>query len=262
MKKIIISLLSISLLGLANASEQTGELKSTATMNATCSISTASINFGVVATPLMMQTANSDMIVKCSNSSAYTINLAYGGIYGTGSTSDYSFRYRSTVNENGNMYSVITSTGSELGYINCGTSGHVAFNSSVVANYFGYPSSNTNIWVKDNTHICSTDGTLKGTTPNGWVGAYNATGTQPIGGSGYEYGIMNGVSRGDKLAYSISVPTDSNKVWNTGSNSYKATGNGDIQTIPMNAKIVPDKSGSKYPAPDMYSDTVTAIISY
>ena len=262
MKKIIISLFSLSLFGFANASELTSELKSTATMNATCSIATDSINFGVVASPLMAQTASSDMTVKCNNSLPYTINLAYGGIYGTGSTSDYSFKYKSTPNDNGNLYSVITSSGSELGYINCGTSGHVAFNSSVIATYFGYPATNTNIWIKDNTHICSTDGTLKGTTPNGWVGAYNATGTQPIGGAGYSYGIMNGVSRGDKLAYSINVPGDSNKVWNTGVNSYKATGNGEIQTIPMNAKIVPDKSGSKYPAPDMYLDTVTAIISY
>lgn len=265
MKKIIISLLSISLLGLANASEQGGELKSTATMNATCSISTDSINFGVVATPLMIQTANNEINVLCNNNLPYTIDLTYGGIYGQGSSGSgyniahsYEFLYE-------NQYTIYNNTGVVQGTITCGFGGvyqgKVHFSNATIASLYG------STWSSgvspDVNGACTSNNTRAGTYPKGWTGSYNSKEKQSIGGKiGYDYGVMTGISKGDALAYSIAVPDDSNKVWNAGVNSYKATATGEIQTIPMNAKIVPDKSASKYPAPDMYLDTITAIISY
>ena len=265
MKKIMIILWGISLLGLANANEQIGELKSTATMNATCSISANSINFGVVATPLMIQTASNEMAVKCSNESAYTIDLTYGGIYGQGSSGSgyniahsYEFVYE-------NQYTIYNNAGIVQGTITCGFggayTGKVHFSNTTIANLYGAT------WTpnvsQDISGACISNNTRSGTYPKGWVGTYNSKEKQSIGGKiGYEYGVMSGVSKGDALAYSIAVPGDSSKVWNAGVNSYKATGTGDFQTIAMEARIVPDKSGSKYPAPDMYLDTITAIISY
>ena len=263
MKKILLSAISLSWSIMAHAGESVGEVKSTATMQSTCSIETESINFGVVASPLMAQTASSDMTVKCNNSLPYTINLAYGGIYGQGSSnSGFTVSFNSS-GQRSNSYYIYDKSGSLAGFIECGYSGSdigkVRFSNSVIANL--YDSTYTSGF-QTNNGACTSNNKASGTYPKGWVGAYNATGYQSVGGPGYAYGIMNGMSRGDALAYSINVPGDSSKVWNAGNNYHQATGNGESQTIPMNAKIVPDKSGSKYPAPDMYLDTITAIISY
>lgn len=260
MKKIIISILGLSILGLANASEQTGELKSSAMIESTCLISTDSINFGVVATPLMQQTANSEMNILCNNSTPYTIDLSYGGIYGQGSSdSGYLMTYMGsyvTLGGNNNAYIVYTSDYQrEIGSFHCiyngVNAGKTYFSNISIANLY-----NSNVSGITTSNACSNN------VPTGWTGNYNASTWQSVSGGGYTYGIMGGASKGDKLAYAISVPGDNNKVWNAGANSYKGTGSGLNQVIPLNAKIVPDKSGSKYPAPDMYSDTVTAVISY
>lgn len=75
-------------------------------------------------------------------------------------------------------------------------------------------------------------------------------------------GVMTGTFKGDKLAYQITLPTDSTKPWIAGVNSYNATGVGSNQVIEMNAKIVPSASSSSYIAQDTYLDTVTATVSY
>lgn len=242
MKKILLSAISLSLGIIAHAGESVGEVKSTATMQSTCSIEAESINFGVVASPLMMQTANSEMNLKCSNATAYTVDLTYGGIYGQGQDINYTFAFSSS-GSGGRAYRILNSEGVQVGSIACLTNGTVQFYTAETAKLYG--ATQTDKPISDKYGACT------GSTPN------------PLSfSSSYDYGVMTGISKGDSLAYSIAVPGDSNKVWNKGKNSYSSTGNGDIQTISMNAKIVPDKSASKYPAPDMYLDTVTAIISY
>lgn len=52
------------------------------------------------------------------------------------------------------------------------------------------------------------------------------------------------------------------KIWSKGLNSHKGTGVGAEQKIAVNAKIVPEKSSSKYVAQDTYLDTVIATITY
>jgi spore coat protein U-like protein len=78
----------------------------------------------------------------------------------------------------------------------------------------------------------------------------------------YAYGKMIGSASGDNVAYSIQVPDQPTKVWNAGNSSYTATGTGVSQTLPVVGTIVPSQSGSNYPTPDTYSDTVVATVSF
>lgn len=77
----------------------------------------------------------------------------------------------------------------------------------------------------------------------------------------FNYGKMVGASKGDNVAYSLEVPGKTGVVWNT-SNKYSATGTGETESIPVKATLVPSQSGSAYPIPDMYLDTVTAQVTF
>lgn len=253
-----ISFLALSLPYSASfASSSNNNLETTAKIVTSCTINVENVNFGILPAPLVAQSANSQMHVLCNNNASYKVDLAYGGIYGQGAApSGYSFKYYGS----GNLYYLVTPTNTNLGYINCSTDGKIAYSNLAVANYFG--SNNVSVWVPDSKHTCTTNGTIAGTYPTGWTGAYNATGTQPIAGSAYAYGIMSGSINKNSVAYSISIPNDSSKVWNAGNNSYSATGTGLLQNISVNAKIVPDKSSSLFPAQDFYLDTVSAVITF
>lgn len=78
----------------------------------------------------------------------------------------------------------------------------------------------------------------------------------------YNYGKMLGVAKGDYIGYSIQVPNQPSEVWNAGNYSYSSTGTGVSQSIPVVGTLVPSQSGSKYPIPDSYMDTVTATINF
>lgn len=78
----------------------------------------------------------------------------------------------------------------------------------------------------------------------------------------YSYGKMIGVSSGDTIGYSIQVPGNPAEVWNAGENNYSSTGTGSTQTIPVVGTLVPAQSGSNYPTPDTYMDTVTATVRF
>lgn len=257
----IIMALSIFALSLSSsaafASSTSNNLETTAKIITSCTIAAENVNFGILPSPLTTQAAQSQMHVLCNNNASYKVDLAYGGIYGEGGMpSGYSFKYYGS----GNLYYVVTPTGSNLGYINCSTDGKIAYSNLAVANFYG--STNVSMWLTDTKHTCTTNGTLAGTYPTGWTGPYNGVGTQPIPGSAYAYGIMTGSVNKNSVAYSISIPNDSSKVWNMGNNSYNATGTGVLQNISVNAKIVPDKSTSLFPAQDFYLDTVTAVIAF
>jgi spore coat protein U-like protein len=78
----------------------------------------------------------------------------------------------------------------------------------------------------------------------------------------YGYGKMVGVMSGDTVGYFIQVPNQPGEVWNNGNYSYSGTGTGDNQTLPIVGTLVPGQSGSAYPTPDSYADTVTATVSF
>lgn len=74
------------------------------------------------------------------------------------------------------------------------------------------------------------------------------------------YGSMKGASKGDSISYKIKNPSDNSKDWNT-TNKYNGIGIGAIQNIPVVAEIIPSQT-TAFPAPDMYTDTVTAYLNF
>jgi spore coat protein U-like protein len=114
--------------------------------------------------------------------------------------------------------------------------------------------------------ICGYGGTVNGQyvsqAPAYIYGVSFCPGTSNYATTTYSYGLMNGTSKGDTIAYSIQVPNNPTKVWNAGESTYTATGTGVAQSIPVVATLVPGSTTDKYPAADNYLDTVVATISY
>ena len=225
MKKItlILGLLLSQLNTLSHAEINTNTTKATATLSATCSIPATSISFGALATPLFKQSASSTMTVLCSREAAYKIDLAFGGVYGTGAPGDGSYWVFANSPNNYTYY-----------YIHYSATGQYIENRKL--------STPTNYQ------------TQLGCATRGGERCYT-------GSTAYDYGMMKGGVKGDTVAYTVFIPGDSSKVWNSGKNSYSSTGTGSHETISLNAQIVPAQS-SAFPTPDFYSDTIVATISY
>lgn len=262
-KNILTGMLFSSLLltGQAFAQSANNNLQTTAKLVASCTMVAQNVNFGILLSPLTAQKSSSNMNVLCNNNASYKIDLSYGGVYGTGNpTSDYTVAY-SNFSGFVHNYQVRNTSGAIIGVLSCGGSGgsvagQTSFSTPALAQIYG---ASPYVWVSNATYkACSTDTTK----PLGWVGAYDASGQQTLGGAAYNYGVMTGAIKKNLVAYNISIPTDPNKVWNAGNNSYTATGTGSSQTIPLNSTIVPAKSSSLFPAEDFYLDTVTAVITF
>lgn len=263
-KNIITGLLLSSVLFSGYSFAQTSannNLQTTAKLVASCTMIAENVNFGILTSPLVAQKSSSNMTVLCNNNASYKIDLAYGGVYGTGNpTSDYTVSYQNK-SSFVHTYDVRNKSGAIIGTLSCGgtggsAAGQVSFSTPALAQIFG---ASPYIWVSNATYKgCTTDATK----PIGWTGLFDAAGQQTLGGAAYNYGVMTGAIKKNLVAYNISVPTDPNKVWNAGNNSHTATGTGVNQIIPVNGTIVPAKSSSLFPAEDFYLDTVTAVITF
>ena len=232
MKKIISIFTTMGLLFssmLSQAEVSSSNLSTTAKIANTCNIVAQNLNFGVLVTPLTTQSSNSELTVLCNNEAAYTIGLAYGGIYGQGTGETYYWKVTSEITSNGQPASIVQQFNSK----NVATGKGELITSAYLNSYFY------------NNYGCSfINDKCSYIDPS------------------YDYGKMIGGVKRDTVAYSISVPGDTSKVWNAGKNSYQSIGTGQLQTIPLNAKIVPNQSGHPFPSADMYTDTVVATISF
>ncbi|WP_279211845.1 spore coat protein U domain-containing protein [Delftia acidovorans] len=243
MKKSLISTITAVCMSLLTVQALAGTTntatKTTATLAASCTISANSISFGMLMLPLTTQSASSTMSVLCNKGATYKIDLAYGGIYGSRGDSYMTF---SAWESSGwvNVYNFYTS-GVFAGRLECQWNGSTEWAT-------GYSSQ---VPIK----------TCFNHAPTGWIGNPTTPGSQAIIKT-YDYGMITGAGNGSQVAYSIEVPGDPSKVWNTGINSYDSTGIGVNQIIPIKASLVPGKTSSSYPAPDIYMDTVTATITY
>lgn len=291
-KIIVGSILSILGTSAFAQSSTKGNFEASASIESFCQINAADINFGVVNLPLTAQSANAQMNVLCSNNVAYKVDLSYGGNYVGQSTNvgslgvegiTASMAYKST-----DYYEARSPTKKESGY-RLYKDGQPISNGEPresLPNYYdwnlngdnnagdftcyaSYPnkilfwsveasqlingSSLVRTWVDDINGVCDTS-----------TARLNMTNfTKLFGGATVaDKGVMTGTFKGDKLAYQITLPSDSTKPWIAGVNSYNATGVGNNQVIEMNAKIVPSASSSSYIAQDTYVDTVTATVSY
>lgn len=236
--------------------------KATATLASTCTISASSVSFGSLILPVVNQSATSQLNLLCNKQANYTIELAYGGVYGSGnSPTGYTMGYYAGNPTSGNavLYNIFDSTGTKAGTLGCYLSGGVQIIGNGLNTVFGYTTYNSNNMYSNTNGTCN-DSTH---TPRDWVGAYNATGTQSVGtGVAYDYGMITGAAKGNQLAYSIEVPGNPSKVWNKGINNYTGTGTGTTQSIPVKATLIPSKTSYQYPSPDLYSDTVISTVSF
>lgn len=234
-KAISMAALSLSLIlpNISFAGTNSANTQATATLSSSCTISAQNLAFGSLVMPLSSQSASSSMSVLCSKNHAYTVGLAYGGIYGQGgSTLGYILR----TNDNGQEYLSNSS----------GTMGSNVMTSCGSPDCNPYPGS-----------TLQSVGTI-----NCGVGGSNCTLYAATTSTVYSYGKMIGVAKGDTIGYSIQVPGNPGQVWNTGNSVYSSTGTGATQTIPVVGTLVPAQSGSTYPTPDMYMDTVTATVNF
>ena len=235
MKKIISTLLLSSILTIPNMvmaqsnANKTGTFKVNSTLTSTCSISANSVNFGAFMLPLSAQSSSGSINLLCSKQAPYTIDLAYGGVYGQGQT-------------NADYWTL---------------SSRNAFYSNGPHTYSKYSSSGVFIeskGVMDNVDNTGNIGRILGCTFTG-----NKCSTAK---TSYDYGIMSGAAKGDKVAYAIYVPGDNSKVWNAGKNSYSGLGTGKEESLNFQAKIITAQSPNSFPTPDFYMDTVTATVTY
>lgn len=264
-KNIIYAILPI-MISSAFAQNIEKDFKASAKIESFCKIETNNVNFGVLTAPLTTQNASGEMTVLCSNNTPYEIDLSYGGVYGAGGEdTGYTIGLFQSITEVA-QYRVYNSTGGLVGYLGCGRGirmGQVNFSTVALASFYGYSDYNSpgKGYVPDTNNTCVSDGTRDGTYPTGWVGAYNAP-RQALYSKGYSYGIMTGFANGDNVAYKITLPNDSTKVWNKGAAKHSSIGTGIVEKININAQVVPASSTSLYPAQDAYQDTVTATIIY
>jgi spore coat protein U-like protein len=209
----------------------TASTQATATVSATCTIQANNLSFGSLVLPIASQGASTSMNVLCSKNASYTINLAYGGVYGSGSSVA-----TGTLGSAGNYFNNSWIGGTGISY----SEGYCAYN--VAGQTDSYYTIAPNMNQADNYGCAKT--------------------AQLTIGKSYSYGVMTGVANGDSIAYSIQTPGNASTVWNTGLGSYTATGTGISQSIPVTGTLLPSQSTSPYPSPDSYLDTVTATVSF
>lgn len=231
-KTITIALLAfLGMQNLAFAGNQSASTQATASVSAECTIQAQNLSFGNLVLPLSAQSASTSMNVLCSKNASYTVGLAYGGVYGSGSQT-----VTGTLGSAGNYYNNAWAGGSGVSY----TEGYCAYNVSGQTDQIMVVSPNLN--QADN---------------------YGCTQTAQVQvGATYTYGKMTGIVNGDSIGYSIQVPNNPGAVWNTGVGSYTAIGTGNNQAIPVVGTLVPAQSSGNYPTPDSYMDTVTATVSF
>lgn len=226
-KQYISSILSVAIILLSNHALadnlQVGN-KASATLAASCRITAQSISFGALALPLTAQSATSNLTVLCSKEAAYKIDMAFG----------LSTNYW-MINGAGGLWADSTWRANTILVDSTGK--------TISSGGFSYPQGSDPYALMAGAMKCT----------------YTADGKCHATAGSANNGVMVGAK--DSVAYTIFIPGDTSKVWNVGKNSYLGTGTGASQSIPVQAQIVPGSS-TPFPAPDMYSDTVNATITY
>lgn len=212
----------------ALADSQNANIQTSASVSAVCTIQAQNISFGNLVLPVSAQSAGSSMTVLCSKNATYTVNLAYGGVYGSGSGNSTIPNGTPDIHQQPNGDGTVT----------------CFFSSNPNWNWNSAPSAG------EGSVTYQASSLVNGQCPNNYYS------------TGYSYGKLVGVMNGDSLGYSIAVPNNPSEVWNAGVNAYSSTGTGISQSLPMVATLIPSQSSSTYPAPDSYMDTVTATISF
>lgn len=242
------------------AGTSTANPKATATISAVCNISAQNLGFGSLVLPIASQSANSSMNVLCSKNAPYTIALAYGGVYGTGSSAVVDASLVQFAAASAYPGSTDSTYNSQMSSLKLWRVWNPGGEPSVIRSiqYYEYNAAGVQVGVVAINATASNPNALPTGSSTSDTGV-KVNNVYTFGG--YTYGKMIGVVSGDTVAYSIAVPGNPGQVWNAGAYSYTSTGTGATQSIPVIGTLVPSQTGA-YPTPDYYMDTVTATVSF
>lgn len=254
-KKII--LLMAMTLPVVSYSQSNSNLDLSVETVAGCYLSAKDINFGVLVVPLIDHITSSSMEIKCSMGASYTVDLSYGGVYGSG-----------VGGGGGKSYSMLYNGTNEADYADKGGLSSYRFFDPDVPSYINFVDcyGNGSYQVSSNSKkygvnkcVLNDEGKY---VPLGWSVSWNNKTRQYFNqGTGYNYGLLTGIKSGEQIKYYVVVP-NSTKVWNLGVEKYSSVGNGEVQIIPMKTKIDRADNPTHRLSADTYQDIMSVILTY
>ncbi len=252
--KVIMFALSIVFPSLSQA-QANSQIDVSANVDPGCFLSADNINFGVLNTPITNQSAQGNMKVHCSKNAILNIDIQYGGKYGGVGAGAYTGVITRTSTFSGNTYNQDVkiylnnepiSNNSYDFHCSIHSPGKVYIYSEAAKIMYG---SNTMLWQNDPKKLCASSGIMNMATLNNWE-------------AGFDYGMLSGAANGEEIRYNLEMPNDSSKVWSKGFNTYNIVATGVEENILMKANIKSINNPTYRMTPDIYSDTLTAIITY
>lgn len=246
---VVLGSLSVSVYAQETTYFPTSNMEVTAVVDAGCDLTAENINFGILAMPLQDNTAQSNMNIKCSKGANLELAINYSDNVSNASSEYTIVRNQTRPQGNGPEYEVYNSSGSLIGSMGCGYPetypNHVFFSTKQLADLY-------------NT-------TRKPTSPLGWqpdtTGACNTSNFIPNTPFVSNQGVLKGISLQEKINYSLELPDNSSKIWNS-SNKYSILATGDNQVIPMKANIKRASNSNHHYSPDTYQSILTVVLSY
>lgn len=243
---------------LSDTQNTSTNFQTNAQLSSACTMTASSVTWGTLILPAVSQGATGNISLLCTKSTPYNISLAYGGIYGQGTTT--------TQLNAGNIYVKANDLNTAYSYTGTKVQNYYNLpNGLTPSNYMSILNSQYNTGYGSYSTISPTTG---GNAVPGGICATNLcrvyannssiTVINVTSGTIYDYGLMLNGSY-DSLKYVINLPNDSNQVWNTGYGVYNGVGLGVSENIPVRAKLIPTID---YPTPGVYLDSVTAKLNF
>lgn len=244
---VVLGSLSVSVYAQETTYFPTSNMEVTAVVDAGCDLTAENINFGILAMPLQDNTAQSNMNIKCSKGANLELAINYSDNVSNSSSEYKIVRNQSRPQGNGPEYEVYDSSGMLLGTMGCGYPNtypnHVYFTTQKIADLYNTTRSLSDWWQPDTTGACNTSNLIPNT---------------PFVSN---QGVLKGISLQEKINYSLELPDNSSKIWNS-SNKYSIVATGNNQNITMKANIKRASNSNHHYSPDTYQSILTVVLSY
>ena len=259
MKKNILTLAILGSLstGAFAQDPRNSDIKVTVDIHAGCDLTADNINFGVLMMPLSDSTAQANMNVKCSKGANLEIAINYSENASSSSNSNYRIeKILSSYGKEGDVVAIFdTNDENPLAYLYChinpynegwmGVSG-VEFREGVI-NSLGLSNNIISVWQPDTYGACMK--TAEGLKVN-----FDFI-------RGNSIGALTGLTSGEQIKYSLSLPGNDSQIWNN-SSKHSVLATGDNQAIPMKANIKRADNGTHRMTPDTYQSILTVVLTY
>ena len=230
------------------------DIEITATVEPGCFLEADDLSFGVLMTPITDQSTQGNIKIHCSKGANVNIQVSYDNQL-SGGTSNYTYVDNRQTDQHEGFNIFIFKDGVRIGGIKChkdGSFNHLTVNgliskpSQEMVDLYGFNPNTTSGRFEDN--VCLKGARLNETTFNEKANIYA------------QYGELIGVSKGEKIIFTLSNPKD-NTVW-TLNNNYETLSTGISQTIPMKANIKRSDNPTYRMTPDNYQSTLTVVLNY